>query len=42
LSINRIENVMPQPGSFWWQKYGTLAQMAQAGVALLGFKPGRT
>ena len=27
---------MSQP-SFWWQKYGTLAQMAQAGVALLGF-----
>ena len=27
---------MSQPG-FWWQKYGTLAQMAQAGVALLGF-----
>ena len=23
--------------SFWWQKYGTLAQMAQACVALLGF-----
>ena len=22
---------------FWWQKYGTLAQMAQAAVALLGF-----
>ena len=22
---------------FWWQKYGTLAQMAQACVALLGF-----
>ena len=22
---------------FWWQKYGTLAQMAQATVALLGF-----
>jgi hypothetical protein len=28
--------VMSQP-SFWWQKYGTLAQMAQATVALLGF-----
>ena len=28
---------MSQPGSFWWQKYGTLAQMAQAAVALLGF-----
>ena len=27
---------MSQP-SFWWQKYGTLAQMAQASVALLGF-----
>jgi hypothetical protein len=27
---------MSQPG-LWWQKYGTLAQMAQAGVALLGF-----
>jgi hypothetical protein len=27
---------MSQP-SFWWQKYGTLAQMAQAAVALLGF-----
>jgi hypothetical protein len=26
---------MPQP-SLWSQKYGTLAQMAQAGVALLG------
>jgi hypothetical protein len=25
-----------QPATFW-QKYGTLAQMAQAGVALLGF-----
>jgi hypothetical protein len=28
---------MPQPSLFWWQKYGTLAQMAQASVALLGF-----
>ena len=28
---------MPQPSIFWWQKYGTLAQMAQATVALLGF-----
>ena len=28
---------MPQPSTFWWQKYGTLAQMAQASVALLGF-----
>jgi len=27
---------MLQP-SFWWQRYGTLAQMAQAAVALLGF-----
>ena len=27
---------MSQPGTFW-QKYGTLAQMAQAAVALLGF-----
>jgi hypothetical protein len=27
---------MSQPGS-WWQRYGTLAQMAQAAVALLGF-----
>jgi hypothetical protein len=29
--------LMSQPGVFWWQKYGTLAQMAQASVALLGF-----
>jgi hypothetical protein len=28
---------MSQPSSFWWQKFGTLAQMAQACVALLGF-----
>ena len=28
---------MSQPSFFWWQKYGTLAQMAQAAVALLGF-----
>jgi hypothetical protein len=28
--------LMPQPSLFWWQRYGTLAQMAQAGVALLG------
>jgi hypothetical protein len=28
---------MSQPGILWWQKYGTLAQMAQAAVALLGF-----
>ena len=28
---------MSQPSVFWWQKYGTLAQMAQAAVALLGF-----
>ena len=27
---------MSQPSMFWWQKYGTLAQMAQAAVALLG------
>src|ERR1700710_2659165 len=28
---------MSQPNISWWQKYGTLAQMAQATVALLGF-----
>src|ERR1700689_3172254 len=28
---------MSQPSTFWWQKFGTLAQMAQASVALLGF-----
>ena len=28
---------MSQPSTLWWQKYGTLAQMAQATVALLGF-----
>lgn len=28
---------MSQPNASWWQKYGTLAQMAQATVALLGF-----
>jgi hypothetical protein len=28
---------MAQPGISWWHKYGTLAQMAQAAVALLGF-----
>src|ERR1700704_6242126 len=28
---------MSQQIIFWWQKYGTLAQMAQAAVALLGF-----
>ena len=28
---------MVRPGILWWQKYGTLAQMAQAAVALLGF-----
>ena len=28
---------MSQPGVLWWQKFGTLAQMAQATVALLGF-----
>ncbi len=27
---------MSQP-SFWWQRYGTLAQMAHVAVALLGF-----
>jgi hypothetical protein len=29
--------MMSQPSISWWQKYGTLAQMAQAAVALLGF-----
>lgn len=28
---------MSYPRQLWWQKYGTLAQMAQASVALLGF-----
>jgi hypothetical protein len=28
---------MSQPSIFWWQKYGTFAQMAHAAVALLGF-----
>src|SRR6201990_1407837 len=28
---------MSQPSAFWWQKYGTLAQMAHVAVALLGF-----
>jgi hypothetical protein len=28
---------MSQSSILWWQKYGTLAQMAQAAVALLGF-----
>jgi hypothetical protein len=28
---------MSKPGIFWWQRYGTLAQVAQAAVALLGF-----
>ena len=28
---------MSQLSISWWQKYGTLAQMAQAAVALLGF-----
>ena len=28
---------MSQPSISWWQRYGTLAQMAQATVALLGF-----
>lgn len=27
---------MSQPSIFWWQRFGTLAQMAQAAVALLG------
>jgi len=29
--------LMSQPGIMFWQRYGTLAQMAQAAVALLGF-----
>ncbi|MDB5620869.1 MAG: hypothetical protein JWQ24_5107 [Tardiphaga sp.] len=29
--------MMSQPSTAWWQKYGTVAQMAQATVALLGF-----
>jgi hypothetical protein len=29
--------MMMAQASAWWQKYGTLAQMAQAAVALLGF-----
>src|SRR5580700_8797787 len=33
---SRRSRLMSQP-STWWQKYGTLAQMAQAAVALLGF-----
>src|SRR3954463_10073623 len=33
----RRSRLMSQPGIFWWQRYGTLAQMAQAAVALLGF-----
>jgi hypothetical protein len=28
---------MSQPSTTWWQKYGTLGQIAQAAVALLGF-----
>jgi hypothetical protein len=28
---------MAQPHVFWWQKYGTVGQIAQAAVALLGF-----
>ncbi len=28
---------MSEPATTFWQKYGTLAQMAQAAVALLGF-----
>src|SRR6202158_143289 len=34
---SRRSRAMSQPSIFWWQKYGTLAQMAQAAVALLGF-----
>src|SRR6202171_5067079 len=34
---SRRSDLMSQPSIFWWQKYGTLAQMAQAAVALLGF-----
>src|ERR1700687_4790855 len=34
---SRRSRAMSQPSIFWWQKYGTLAQMAQATVALLGF-----
>src|SRR5260370_28738049 len=34
---SRRSSGMSQPSIFWWQKYGTLAQMAQAAVALLGF-----
>ncbi|WP_213772541.1 hypothetical protein [Bradyrhizobium sp. dw_78] len=28
---------MSQPNVFWWQKYGTVGQIAQAAVALFGF-----
>ena len=28
---------MSQPNVFWWQKYGSMGQIAQAAVALLGF-----
>jgi hypothetical protein len=28
---------MSQPSTFWWQKYGSAGQIAQATVALLGF-----
>jgi hypothetical protein len=28
---------MSQPSILWWQKYGTVGQIAQAAVALLGF-----
>jgi hypothetical protein len=28
---------MSQPIVFWWQKYGTVGQIAQAAIALLGF-----
>jgi hypothetical protein len=29
---------MSRPGILWWQKYGTLAQMAPAAGTLLGLK----
>src|SRR3982751_4867213 len=28
---------MSPPSVFWWQRFGTMGQMAQAAVALLGF-----
>src|SRR5580692_10565195 len=34
---SRRSRAMSQPSIFWWQRFGTLAQMAQAAVALLGF-----